>query len=135
MQHLPKAAIVIIMMTSMIASGKELYGKRTLTDVYAQTVTQSAQDRVKRIKKIPRFNLLRSNPFRLTSVFEDPDNEVFVDDDGLISGRRRRDVHKTEHRDGISPRIKWKLFLARQVALIKYREKWMIEEEANAQKV
>jgi hypothetical protein len=114
----------MILMTSMIANGKELYGNHIVTVAVAQTVTQSVQGHVHRIKRIPKFSLLRSNPFRLSKIMDNPDEDIFVDDDGLISARRRRDITKIEHPDGISPHARWRLFLARQLALLKYREIW-----------
>jgi hypothetical protein len=115
---------VMILMTSMIANGKEPYGNHTVTVAVVQTVTQNAQAHVHRIKRIPKFSVLRSNPYRLSKLMDNPDEDIFVDDDGLISARRRRDLTKVEHPDEISPRVRWRLFLARQLALLKYREIW-----------
>ena len=41
-----------------------------------------------------------------------------------MTAYRRRDLNKIEHDDALPEHIRWKLFLARQMALLKYREKW-----------
>ena len=71
--------------------------------------------------KIPRFKLLRGNPHRVAHFLTNDDDD-FIDDDGIVTSYRRRDLQKIEHEDDISEDIRWRLFLARQMALLKYRE-------------
>jgi hypothetical protein len=72
--------------------------------------------------------LLRSNPHRLTAIVINGENpsDVVVDDEDVYVAYRRRDIEKdlTVYKpdDALPNDIEWKLFLARQVALIKYRE-------------
>ena len=73
--------------------------------------------------RIPKFKVLRSNPHRYSKIIID-DLDVEVDDEGLISPYRRRDLIKIEHEDGISEKVRWRLFLARQLALLKFQEKF-----------
>ena len=51
----------------------------------------------------------------------DDNDEDFVQSEDVATGYRRRDLNKIEHPDGISERVRWRLFLARQLAMIKYR--------------
>jgi hypothetical protein len=91
--------------------------------VQPQTVTQKGPVLVK--TRIPKPKLFRSNPHRKTHfLLIDDNDDVFVQDEDLATGYRRRDLTKIDHEDGISEYIQWRLFLARQMALLKYREKW-----------
>jgi hypothetical protein len=47
-----------------------------------------------------------------------------VEDDAIISPYRRSDLHKIVSPDGINDRVRWKLFLARQAAMILHKQKW-----------
>jgi hypothetical protein len=99
-----------------LASGNESIGKPTVTVVQAQTVTQSAPAHVKH-RRIVKSKVQRVQPFGM----DDNDDDVVQNDD-LATGYRRRDLTKIEHPDGISERVRWRLFLARQLAMMKYRE-------------
>ena len=52
---------------------------------------------------------------------DDSEDDVVQNDD-LATGYRRRDLTRIEHPDGISERVRWRLFLARQLAMLKYYE-------------
>jgi hypothetical protein len=82
-----------------------------------QIVTPNALAHVKH-KRIVKSKVQRAQPFGL----DDGDDDVVQNDD-LATGYRRRDLTKIEHPDGISEYVRWRLFLARQLALMKYREK------------
>ncbi len=109
-----------ISLASIPANGNEHYGKPTATVAQAKTVTRNAPVLVKS-PRIPKFKVLRSNPHRYAKIVID-DVDYEVDDEGLMSPYRRKDLHKIEHEDGISDRVRWRLFLARQLALLKHRE-------------
>ncbi len=108
--------------TLTLANGNELYGKHTSIVAPQKTVTQSARVHVKS-QRIPKFKVLRSNPYRYSKIVID-DLDYEIDDEGLITPYRRRDLNKIEHDDDISENVRWRLFLARQMALLKYREKF-----------
>ena len=118
--------ILIAMLTittsqaSMSQNGNELYGKPTVIATQPQIATRSVPAHVKSIR-VPKFKILRSNPHRYSKIVID-DVDYEVDDEGLISPYRRRDLVKIEHEDGISEKVRWRLFLARQLALLKYKE-------------
>ena len=111
---------IITSQASMSQSGNVPYGKPTVTVARPQTVIQSVPAHVKS-PRVPKFKILRSNPHRYAKIIID-DVDYEVDDEGLITPYRRRDLVKIEHEDGISDKVRWRLFLARQLALLKYRE-------------
>ncbi len=71
-------------------------------------------------------SLLRSNPIRVV-VLDLDDSEVEVElEDYIHRGYSRPKVQddNEDDPDYVPEHIRWKLFLARQAALIKYRQKW-----------
>jgi hypothetical protein len=118
--------LIAIMMTtisqaSMSQSGNATYGKPTVTAIRRPIVIQNARVHVS-VPRIPKFKLLRGNPYRLTHFLIDDSEDDFVDDEGIMTPYRRRDLTKIENPDGLSENIRWRLFLARQLALIKFRQ-------------
>jgi hypothetical protein len=107
--------IMTVLMTNL-ASGNKSIGKPTVTVVQAQTVTQSAPVHAKH-RRIVKSKVQRAQPFGM----DDNDDDVVQNDD-LATGYRRRDLNKIKHDDGISEYVRWRLFLARQLAMMKYRE-------------
>ena len=125
MKRLLGIMIAILTMTSQAStsqSGNELYGKPTVTVAQPKTATRNAPAYVK-AHRIPKFKVLRSNPHRYAKIIID-DVDYEVDDEGLMSPYRRKDLNKIEHEDGISERVRWRLFLARQLAMLKHKEVW-----------
>ena len=98
---------------SSLANGKE---NTTISVVQPQTATQSAPAHAKN-KRIVKSKIQRAQPFGL-----DDDDDDVVQNDDLQTGYRRRDLTKIEHPDGVSDRLRWRLFLARQLAMLKYYE-------------
>ena len=81
--------------------------------------------------RIPKPKLFRSNPHRAThfSVAEDPDDDIFVQDEDIFVGYRREDISKPkapstpDDPEGIiTEDIRWRLFLARTAAMIRYHQ-------------
>lgn len=73
--------------------------------------------------KIKKPKLLRSNPYRKLSLANDIDTDI--DDEYICSSRNRARLHVEEDdNEEVSDYVKWRLFLARQLALLKYQEKW-----------
>jgi hypothetical protein len=108
---------------STIQNGNVLYGKPTATAIQHQTATRNVPVIVSS-PRIPKFKLLRGNPHRITHLIIDDWDDDFVDDEDIITPYRRRDLIKIKHPDDISESIRWRLFLARQLALLKYRNKF-----------
>jgi len=119
MRHLVvfTALITTIVMTSLASTRSNA----SASAVQPQTVTQKGPALVR--ARIPKPKLFRTNPHRKAHFLLIDDNtDVFVQDEDLSTGYRRRDLNKIEHEDGISEYVRWRLFLARQLALLKYRE-------------
>ncbi len=127
--------ILIAMMTltasqaSMSQSGNVHYGKHIVTVTQPKTAIQNARVRVG-VPRIQKPKLFRSNPHR--SVYyalhvDDPD-DIGIDDDDKITGYRRKDIQRIEtdptddNPEGLSENIRWRLFLARQAALLIHRK-------------
>jgi hypothetical protein len=115
MKRLISIVTAMILMTSP-ASGSENTTNPTAIGVRQQTATPNAQGHAKH-KRIVKSKVQRAQPFGL----DDSDDDVVQNDD-LATGYRRRDLNKIEHEDGVSEYVRWRLFLARQLAMMKYRE-------------
>ena len=74
----------------------------------------------------PKPKLLRSNPTRKALLLQGNDDGFLVDDEDVLVGYRRQQIVKDTKiyapDEDLPKDIEWKLFLARQVALLKYRE-------------
>ena len=123
MRILTSIALVIVSLTISQASGNEVFGEHyTETNPYViqrPTATQNAPARAK-FKKIVKSKVVNLKVHRYLAI--DDDDSVFVQEEDLATGYRRRDLNKIEHEDGISDYVRWRLFLARQLAMLKYRE-------------
>ena len=119
MRHLVVfTALITAVITTSLASTNS---NDLASAVQHPTVTQKGPALVK--ARIPKPKLFRTNPHRKAHfLLIDDNNDVFVQDEDLATGYRRRDLTRVEHPDGISEHVRWRLFLARQLALLKYRE-------------
>jgi len=117
------AMTMILSQTNLIAAGNQPYGNFTPIDAQLQTAIPNVPVRAS-VPRIPRFKLLRANPHRLTHIINDNSDDDFVDDDSLITSYRRRDLAKIEHQEVLPEHIRWRLFLARQAALLKYTARY-----------
>lgn len=78
-------------------------------------------------KPIPKPKLLRSNPLRKSLLLSGDLKGILIEDEDILVNSRYRIVGKlvnNNDEDDLSDEIKWKLFLARQLALLRYREVW-----------
>jgi hypothetical protein len=98
---------------SSLASGNE---NLTISVAQHQIVTPKEQVRVKH-RRIVKSKVQRVQPFGI----DDTDDDIVQNDD-FATGYRRRDLTRIKHEDGISEHVRWRLFLARQLAMMKYRE-------------
>ena len=118
--------ITIAMMTSLTANGIEAIGNPKVTVVQHPTATQKGRVRVS-VQRINKPKIFVGNPHKIT-IFADDWGDGFLDVDDIITSYRREDLQKihTDSTDnnpeGLSEYIQWRLFLARQLALMKYRE-------------
>lgn len=78
----------------------------------------------------PRPKLLRSNPTRLGLYYSDNPNWPEYNDDAILVGYTgyrllsNRNELEGDLNEDLSDSVKLRLFLARQLALRKYDEKW-----------
>jgi hypothetical protein len=75
--------------------------------------------------RIPKPKLLRSNPLRKSLILGGNDPSNTIDDEDIITGYRRRDLNKFktfDSEDEVSDYVKFRLFLARNLALMKLQE-------------
>ena len=122
MRHLVVfTALITTVMTISLASTRS---NDLASDVRQQTVIQKGPALVK--ARIPKPKLFRANPHRLTHfILIDDNDDVFVQDEDLATGYRRRDLDKIKHEDVVlSDHVKFRLWLARQLAMRKYYQTW-----------
>jgi hypothetical protein len=128
MKHSVKGILLMITvaMTSLTANGTEPIGNIKVTVVQPLTATPKGRVRVS-VQKIQKPKIFVGNPHKIT-VFADDWADDFFEFDDIITTYRREDLQKihteatADNPEGLSDYIQWRLFLARQVALIKYRE-------------
>jgi hypothetical protein len=120
MKRFPVAMIAIMTLSQINpVAGNPLDGNYSPTAAQVSTVIPNVPARVS-VPRIPRFKLLRANPYRLTHIINDNSDDDYIDDDSLITSYRREDLTKLEHTEVLPEHIRWRLFLARQLALLKY---------------
>ena len=118
--------IIMIAMTSLTANGTETIGKPKVIVVQHLTATQSGRVRVS-VQRINKPKVFVGNPHKVT-LFADDREDDFLEVDDIITAYRREDLQKihtdttVDNPEGLSEYIQWRLFLARQMALMKYRE-------------
>jgi len=118
--------IITIAMTSLAANGTETTGKPKVTVVQHLTATQNGRVRVS-VQRINKPKIFQGNPHKITLFADDRDDD-FLEIDDIITAYRREDLQKIhtditdDNPDGLSEYIQWRLFLARQLALMKYRQ-------------
>ena len=106
----------MIAMTSLASGNENMETTTSVSVVQPQTATPNVPARAKH-KRIVKSKVQRPViPFGMEDV------DYIVQADDLATGYRRRDLNKIEHEDDISERVRWRLFLARQLALLKYKE-------------
>jgi hypothetical protein len=104
---------------STIQTDGEPYMETNHIVTQRQTVTPNVQARAKH-KRVIKTKVVNLKVHRFLNI--DDDDNIFVQEEDLATGYRRRDLNKIEHPEGLSEKIRWRLFLARQLALLKYKE-------------
>lgn len=88
--------------------------------------TQPTSTKQRVVKHVPKVKLFRSNPYRYHAIYVDEQDDIEVDDEGLMSPYRREDLFKLVEQDDISDNVRWRLFLIRQLALLKQQARYTI---------
>lgn len=132
MKHLLALATATLMISTSQASthqiGKERYGQHTASNpAVIQTAMKKGPVRVNVIK-LTKPKLFVGSPRQLNA---DEWDYNFLDIDDVITSYRREDLQKVravptkdDPQGEITEDIRWKLFLARQAALIVHKQKW-----------
>ena len=115
------AMTMILSQTNLIAAGNQPDGNYSPIDAQLRTAILNVPARVS-VLRIPKSKLFRANPHRVTHIINDNSDDDYIDDDSLITAYRRRDLARIEHVEGLPENIRWRLFLARQIALFKFQE-------------
>jgi hypothetical protein len=111
--------IATVSMTSQINTS-QAQEKSLVTVVQRPTVIQKGQGRVN-VLKVQKPKLFSGNPRKATILADDWDYGTIEVDD-IITSYRREDLGKLEYTDQLPDNIRWRLFLARQLAMLKYKE-------------
>ena len=122
MQRTIVLAVIISLMTSLASttlSAQTL--ESTNTTSHTQMLTQNVPGHVK-IRRIPKPKLFRSNPHKLLTILANPDSDTYINDDGIILGRRRTIKIVYEKEQELSDYVKIRLLVARMKALEVYRK-------------
>jgi hypothetical protein len=114
------ALITTMLMTSAIANGNEPYGTPTSVAVQRPTVIRNVQVRAN-VLRIQKPKLFVGNPYKSLIRADDWDYDLFEVDD-VITPYRRKDLVKLTQSDDLSEHVRWRLFLARQLAMLKFKE-------------
>jgi hypothetical protein len=118
--------IVGISQASTAQNGKEIFGSPTITESLAKTATKKGPVLVKSLR-IPKPKIFTGNPHKIFLFADNSDVDVIEVDD-IITSYRRRDLQKVQTNDPndaddiITEEIRWKLFLARTAAMIRYHQ-------------
>ena len=118
MKRLVVFTALITSLTTSLANTKWKETTPSVSVAQRPTVIRNVVVRVSP-PKIQKPKIFVGHPHNIFANDWDGD---FVEVDDVITSYRRRDLNKIEHEDGISEDVRWRLFLARQLALIKYRE-------------
>ena len=101
-------------------------GKPTVIVTQRPTATPSVRVRVS-IPKIQKPKLFVGNPHKIVSFADDYDDDIIEVDD-IITSYRREDLQrihndqKSTDPDELSEHVRWRLFLARTAAMIRYHQ-------------
>jgi hypothetical protein len=122
MQQTTMLSIMIFLMTNLASTTLRAQSIETTTAIFPTvTSTPNAPGHVK-IRRIPKPKLFRSNPHKLLTILANPDSDIYINDDGIIHGRRRSTKIVDEKEQELSDYVKIRLLVARLKALEVYRK-------------
>lgn len=130
LKMVPLSALMMISLVSGMANATATSAptQTTISTTRLKTATKSVQVHVVKPAKPKLFVGNPTQAYRLAFSIDD-DYEDIIDVDDVAPLYRRKDLQsiKTDATDdnpeALSEDIQWKLFLARQLAMIKYRER------------
>lgn len=110
----------------LIVIGIAFSSQYSIAQSGSESSTQPTSMKQRVVKHVPKVKLFRSNPYRYHAIYVDDQDEIEVDDEGLMSPYRREDLFKIVDLDDISDNVRWRLFLARQLAVLKHQARYTI---------
>jgi len=120
-------AMITIGISQVSMAQKNLFGNHTITESSAKTATKKGPVLVKSLR-LPKNKIFTGNPHKITLFADDKEYDIIEVDD-IITSYRRRDLQRIQtdptpdDPDGlITEEIRWKLFLARTAAMIRYHQ-------------
>jgi len=112
--------VILFLMISLANTISKAHSLETTTTTFPTAMlTPNAPGHVK-IRRIPKPKLFRSNPHKLITILINPDSDTYIDDDGIIIGRRRNVRVVDEKEEELSDYVKIRLMLARMKAMKAY---------------
>ena len=127
---LTNRGIVLFCLTlSLTSMSMNTSAQDILTNVSKQGVIRKEQNPVNTSTlKVPKPKLFRSNPLRKTLILNGSDPNNTIDDEDIVASHRRPEVkaRKPNLDDDLSDYVKWRLFLARTLAVMRAKQKWGI---------
>ena len=127
---LTNRGIVLFCLTlSLTSMSMNTSAQDILTNVSKQGVIRKEQNPVNTSTlRVPKPKLFRSNPLRKTLILNGSDPNNTIDDEDIVASHRRPEVkaRKPTLDDDLSDYVKWRLFLARTLAVMRAKQKWGI---------
>ena len=127
---LTNRGIVLFCLTlSLTSMSMNTSAQDILTNVSKQGVIRKEQNPVNTSTlMVPKPKLFRSNPLRKTLILNGSDPNNTIDDEDIVASHRRPEVkaRKPTLDDDLSDYVKWRLFLARTLAVMRAKQKWGI---------
>jgi len=123
-----RAKIKIIVLTLSLASIVSNVPAHDIpTGAFARVVIKKEQAHATTRPRVPKHKLFRSNPLRKSLILGGTDPWDTVDDEDVIANPYRRSIELnpiSNDDDELSDHVRFRLWLARQLALKKYQETW-----------
>ena len=117
--------MIITLMLSLASIASNVPAHVIPTGASARVVIKKEQDRAATRPRVPKPKLFRSNPLRKSLILGGTDPWDTVDDEDVIVNSYRRPIEPntvSSDNDELSDHVRFRLWLARQLALKKFNE-------------
>ena len=112
--------VILFLTISLANTISKAHSFETTTTTFPTVMLTPKDPGHVKIRRIPKPKLFRSNPHKLITLLNNPDSDTYVDDDGIILGRRRNVRVVDEKEEELSDYVKIRLMLARMKAMKAY---------------
>lgn len=118
--------ITVISQASTNQNTIQVPSPNTITVLPVKTATKKGPVHANSlIPRVPKPKLFRSNPLRKSLILGGSDPINTVDDEDYLVNTHRRPIENKKNKDAdqdLPEHIRWKLFLARTAALVRYKQ-------------